>query len=502
MKVANCSYSSSERAAAMPGMSPLTSVIRSSGASELAWSTRERSTGWFIQSVSGDVVMWWNGVGGWAGDGRVPPDRRRAWSTSSLSLAKLDPLDPAILGPRIVDPQRHDIARFLGLERLAQVGLRPHGLAFDGQNDVRPALLRVVEEHLPGRAAWGDVGDDEPAGVGGELQLLRRVGAHRLHADAESVHRGAARGRLPFLGRLVRGSHLRGVLQRLQLHAEGLVHAAFAGHLDLDLVARLAEPDHLLELAHVLHGLAVHRDDDVARLDAGGLGGGVVVGNVLHYHAPDLGQPDVLGVVDGHVRDGNAERGAVHPARLDELGHDGADQVHRDGEAVARVESGLAGDGRVDPDDLAADAHQWAPGVAGVDGRIGLDKVLDAALASALQPAESPPLGAHDTRRDGEGEPFAQRIADRQHPLADSGVVAIAQRHRRQLGGVDLEHRHVGIRIGADDLGLELAPIEQPYGDLLGALHDVVVGQNVAIGRDDEPGAAALLDLGLLAEAG
>jgi hypothetical protein len=32
-----------------------------SGASELAWSIRERSTGWFIQSVSGDVVMWWTG---------------------------------------------------------------------------------------------------------------------------------------------------------------------------------------------------------------------------------------------------------------------------------------------------------------------------------------------------------------------------------------------------------------------------------------------------------
>ena len=62
----------------------------------------------------------------------------------------------------------------------------------------------------------------------------------------------------------------------------------------LTIVARLAEADHLLQLAHVLDRLAVHRDDDVARLDAGGLGRRVVAGNVLDHHAADLGQADVL----------------------------------------------------------------------------------------------------------------------------------------------------------------------------------------------------------------
>ena len=111
-------------------------------------------------------------------------------------------------------------------------------------------------------------------------------------------------------------------------------------------------------------------------------------------------------------------------------------------------------------------------------------------------------LGAHDAGGDGERQAFAQRIADRQHPLADPGVVAVAERDGRQVLGVDLEHGHVGVGIGADDLRLELPPVEQAHGDLLGALDHVVVGQDVAVGRDDEPGAAALLDLGLLAEAG
>ena len=68
--------------------------------------------------------------------------------------------------------------------------------------------------------------------------------------------------------------------------------------------------------------------------------------------------------------------------------------------------------------------------------------------------------------------------------------------------GIDLEHRDVGVGIAADDLGLELAPVEQPDRDLLGAFDHVVVGEDVAVGRDDEAGAAALLDLGLLAERG
>ena len=117
------------------------------------------------------------------------------------------------------------------------------------------------------------------------------------------------------------------------------------------------------------------------------------------------------------------------------------------------------------------------------------------------RPLSARPLALTMPRGDREGEPFAERIADGQHPLADAGVVAVAERHRRQRLGVDLEDRDVGVGIGADDLGLELPPVEQPDRDLLGALDHVVVGQDVAVGRDDEARAAALLDLGLLAEA-
>ena len=78
----------------------------------------------------------------------------------------------------------------------------------------------------------------------------------------------------------------------------------------------LAEPDDLLELADVLDRLAVHRDDDVARLDAGGLGRRVVAGDVLDHDAADLGQADIGGIVQGHVVDRDAQRRAVDLAVL------------------------------------------------------------------------------------------------------------------------------------------------------------------------------------------
>ena len=65
----------------------------------------------------------------------------------------------------------------------------------------------------------------------------------------------------------------------------------------------------------ILHRLPVHRHDDVARLDAGGLARRVVARDVLDHHAADLGQADVGGVVQVHVVDGDAEGCPDAPCR-------------------------------------------------------------------------------------------------------------------------------------------------------------------------------------------
>src|SRR5213080_329135 len=85
----------------------------------------------------------------------------------------------------------------------------------------------------------------------------------------------------------------------------------------------------------------------------------------------------VVGVLLPGIVDGDAHDRTLDMPGLHQLVHDGAREVDRNGEAVASVEARLARDRRIDPDHLAPDVHQGAPRVAGIDGRVGLDEVLD-----------------------------------------------------------------------------------------------------------------------------
>ena len=191
----------------------------------------------------------------------------------------------------------------------------------------------------------------------------------------------------------------------------------------------------------------------------------------------------------------------MDPAAGDDLIHDPAGQIDRNGEAIAGVVPGLAGDGRVDADHLTLHAHQRTAGVARIDGRVGLDEVLDGAVGLSRK-GETAAFRADDARGHREGEVVTQRVAYGQDPLAHPGRAAVAERSGDEVLGVDLEHREVGVRIGPDDLGLELAPVEQAHGHLIGAIDDVVVGEDVAVLGDDEARAGALLEAGLLLHRG
>ena len=84
----------------------------------------------------------------------------------------------------------------------------------------------------------------------------------------------------------------------------------------------------------------------------------------------------------------------------------------------------------------------------------------------------------------------AERIADRHHPVADLRGVAVAEGDIGQrLAGVDLEQREIGLGIAADDLGRVFAAVLEDDLDLAGVADDVVVGDDIARGIDDEAGA-------------
>src|SRR5690606_7187733 len=72
------------------------------------------------------------------------------------------------------------------------------------------------------------------------------------------------------------------------------------------------------EIKRVIDLLAVHLDDDVTRLDAGGTGG-AVFGRLADDGAAGIGQADTVGNVLADVLDGNAEVATGDATVVDQL---------------------------------------------------------------------------------------------------------------------------------------------------------------------------------------
>ena len=115
----------------------------------------------------------------------------------------------------------------------------------------------------------------------------------------------------------------------------------------------------------------------------------------------------------------------------------------------------------VDADEPAAEIDQRAAGIAGIDGGVGLDEELIVADAD---------LCARDRRDDAvrHGLADAERIADREHQVADLQLVGIAEvEHREALvGALEAQHGEIAALVLEHDLGLELALVGERDLDL------------------------------------
>ena len=172
-----------------------------------------------------------------------------------------------------------------------------------------------------------------------------------------------------------------------------------------------------------------------------------------------------------------------------QVGEHGLGGVDGNGEADAGALVGaVRGDHGVDADDLARRVQQRAAGVAGIDGRIGLDGVFNGrAFAVANRPD-----GADDAARHGAAQ--AEGIADGVDLLAHVELRGVGQRDRLQVGRVDLQQRQVVNLVGAHHARRVAALVrEHHFNAAIGARHHVKVGQNVAGFVEDEAGALALL---------
>ena len=205
-----------------------------------------------------------------------------------------------------------------------------------------------------------------------------------------------------------------------------------------------------------------------------------VVAHARHEGALRLGEMEALGEVRRDSLDRHAEPAALHVARRRELGDNALGQRDRDGEADTDGAAGLAEHGRVDPDRLAARIDERAAAVAGIDGGVGLDEVVVRAFTDHAAGRTD------DTGGDRLLEP--ERIADGHDRLAHLKRLPAAERDHGEV----LQQREIGLRVASLDLRGELAAVGHLHLDLGGPVDHVVIGDDGAVGADDEARADAV----------
>ena len=135
-------------------------------------------------------------------------------------------------------------------------------------------------------------------------------------------------------------------------------------------------------------------------------------------------------------------------------------------------------DRSVDADEFAAVIDERAAGIAWIDWGVGLEEVLvgfDAETAAAC--------GADDTLGDGLTHP--ERIANSQGDVANLDFGGIADSNRLEIFAINFQDRDIGFWIGANDACLELALVGERDANVRGAIDDVVVREDIALGADD-----------------
>ena len=182
---------------------------------------------------------------------------------------------------------------------------------------------------------------------------------------------------------------------------------------------------------------------------------------------------------------GDTNLAAVYAPRRADLLEDVLDDVGRRRETQTLVPAGLRQDERIDADDVAGSIDERAAAIARIDRRVRLD------VNHRVLGLELPRDGAHDAHRDGVLE--AEGASEREHDLARTERIRIAELEKRQVAFVRLENREVRLEIDTDDLRTDEAPARPENGaagarrlrdqdpDPMGARRDVRVGHDVAV---------------------
>ena len=155
---------------------------------------------------------------------------------------------------------------------------------------------------------------------------------------------------------------------------------------------------------------------------------------------------------------------------------------------MAKADSLSGQNGRgVDPDNASGRIHQRPTRIAGIQGSVGLNHVID--QAPGIRP-QRPSQRAHYTCGNGGLKTIGRANGD--GDLADAQFLRVAQFGRDQARLIDANNREITGGILADQGRGHMTPVGQSRRYAGGFMHDVAVGEDEAVGREDKSRAATL----------
>ena len=119
--------------------------------------------------------------------------------------------------------------------------------------------------------------------------------------------------------------------------------------------------------------------------------------------------------------------------------------------------------------------------VAGVECGVGLDERFDAEVALMVL-AEAAGLGADDAG--GNGGVETEGVAHGQYPFADLYGLRVTESDRGEVFSVNFDQCQVGSLVGADYLGVVAGVVVEQHLEFIGAVHHMVVRDDVAVLAD------------------
>ena len=314
------------------------------------------------------------------------------------------------------------------------------------------------------------IGDDNTLDVVLDLVAAAQVLAEGGEIEPERLLRHRLFGRLILFRR---GLHrLLGILKPAERNFFGFFRA-LADDNDFDLFADRGVGHHARQILRLLDVLAVEFYHHVARLDAGGLCGTLLLDTGDQRAARGL-DAETFGDFVGDLLDADPEPAAAKLAELAQRIHHADHGLGGHREADADRAAGRRDDQRVDAYDLAVEIEQRAAGIAAIDRGVGLDVAV---VRSGIDVAVA---GRNDAR--GNRATEAERVADRDHPFAEPQLVGIAEFHRDQRfrRRREFQHRQIGLLVDPDQRRLDLGAVVHDDVDFVGVGNDVIVGHGDA----------------------